>query len=155
METAFDLLLAQPFLSGLTDHHLDRLSLWAKRSLFHAGTRLFNEGGHADRFWIIREGRVALDTHVPGVGDVVIDQVGPGEVLGWSWLFSPYRWHFGAVATQTTFGIELDGPGVRALCLRDPDLGYQLSTRFMQVMLHRLQATRVRLLDGYAHPAAR
>jgi CRP/FNR family transcriptional regulator, cyclic AMP receptor protein len=153
METAFDLLNAQPFLAGLTDRQLDRLSMWAKRSLFHAGNRVFREGTPAERFWLIREGRVDLDTHVPGRGDVIVESLGPGAVLGWSWLFPPYRWHFGAVATQTTFGIELDGPGVRQLCQRDPSLGYDLSTRFMQVMLERLQATRLRLLDLYQTPA--
>ena len=153
METAYDLLNAQPFLAGLTDGQLDRLSLWSKRSLFHAGNRVFREGGHADRFWLIREGRVNLDTHVPGRGDVIIESLGPGSVLGWSWLFPPYRWHFGAVATETTFTIELDGPGVRQACQRDPALGHELSTRFMQVMLERLQATRLRLLDLYGTPS--
>ena len=152
METAFDLLAAQPFLAGLTDYHLDRLSLWAKRSLFHAGARLFHEDGHADRFWLIREGKVNIDTHVPGRGDVIVETLGPGAVLGWSWLFPPYRWHFGAVAAETTLGVELDGPGVRELCRRDPSLGYELTTLFMQVMLERLQATRLRLLDVYRVP---
>jgi CRP-like cAMP-binding protein len=155
METAFDLLVAQRFLAGFTDDQLDRLSLWSKRSLFHAGTRLFHEGGHADRFWLIRDGRVDIDIHVPGRGDVVIDTLGPGAVLGWSWLFPPYRWHFGAVAAETTLGVELDGPGVRELCRRHPSLGYELTTRFMQVMLDRLQATRMRLLDLNRAPSSR
>jgi CRP-like cAMP-binding protein len=149
METAFDLLATQPFLAGFTDHQLDRLALWAKRSLFHSGSRLFHEGGHADRFWLIREGRVQVDTHVPGSGDIIVETLGPGAVLGWSWLFPPYRWHFGAVATETTLGVELDGPGVRELCQRDPALGMELTNRFMRVMLDRLQATRMRLLDLY------
>jgi hypothetical protein len=84
---------------------------------------------------------------------VVVETLGAGAVLGWSWLFAPYRWHFGAVAVENTLGIELDGPGVRQLCARDPALGYELSTRFMQVMVERLQATRVRLLDLYAIPS--
>ncbi len=147
METAFDLLSAQPFLAGLTDHQLDRLAPWSKRSMFHAGTRIFREGTQADRFWLIRQGRVNLETDVPGRGDVVVETLGSGAVLGWSWLFPPYRWHFTAVAVETTMSIELDAPGVRALCQRDPVLGYELSTRFMQVMLDRLQATRMRMLD--------
>jgi CRP-like cAMP-binding protein len=153
METAFDLLSAQPFLAGLTDHQLDKLSLWSKRSLFHAGARLFHEGSPADRFWLIRHGRVNLDTSIPGRGDVVVETLGPGAVLGWSWLFPPYRWHFGAVAVETTTSIELDGAGVRQLCQRDPTFGLDLTTRFLQVMLDRLQATRLRLLDLYRTPA--
>jgi CRP-like cAMP-binding protein len=149
METAYDLLSAQPFLAGLTRTQVDRLSFWAKKSMFHAGARLFEEGGRADRFWIIREGHVTLDTHLPGRGDVTVETLGPGAVLGWSWLFAPYRWHFGASAVETTLAIELDGPGVRALCEHDPVLGQELLRRFMAIVVERLQATRLRLLDLY------
>jgi len=153
MDTAYNLLARQPFLAGLTDYQLDLLSRWSKRAFFHAGRRVFNEDTPADRFWLIQQGRVDLDTHVPGRGDVVVETIGPAAVLGWSWLFSPYRWHFGAVAVENTLSIELDGPGVRQLCARDPALGYELSTRFMQVMVDRLQATRMRLLDLYTVPS--
>jgi CRP/FNR family cyclic AMP-dependent transcriptional regulator len=149
MESAYDLLSTQPYLAGLTPTQLDKLSFWSKKSMFHAGARLFEEGGRADRFWIIREGHVTLDTHLPGRGEVVVETLGPGAVLGWSWLFAPYRWHFGASAVETTLAIELDGPGVRSLCEHDPVLGYELVRRFMAVVVERLQATRLRLLDLY------
>jgi CRP/FNR family cyclic AMP-dependent transcriptional regulator len=153
MDTAYDLLAHQPFLAGLTGYQLDLLSRWSKRAFIRAGRRVFTEDTPADRFWLIQRGRVNLDTHVPGRGDVVIDTIGPGAVLGWSWLFPPYRWHFGAVAVENTLSIELDGPGVRQLFGRDPALGIELSTRFMHVMVERLQATRMRLLDLYAVPS--
>ncbi|MBO0868126.1 MAG: cyclic nucleotide-binding domain-containing protein [Micromonosporaceae bacterium] len=152
METAYDLLAAQPFLAGLTPRQLDKLSYWSKRRVFHAGARLFDEGGRADRFWLIKEGQITLDAAVPGRGSVVVETLGPAAVLGWSWLFPPYRWHFGAAAAQTTLATELDGPGVRELCQRDPELGYQLASRFTQVVVARLQATRIRLLDLYRAP---
>jgi CRP/FNR family transcriptional regulator, cyclic AMP receptor protein len=150
METAYDLLAAQPFLAGLTPKQLDRLSYWSKRAVFHAGARLFDEGGRADRFWLIKEGEVTLDSRRPDgpAGDrVTVEVLGPGSVLGWSWLFPPYRWHFGATAAQTTLATELDGPGVRELCESDPELGYLLVNRFMAVVVDRLQATRLRMLD--------
>jgi CRP/FNR family transcriptional regulator, cyclic AMP receptor protein len=152
METAYDLLAAQPFLAGLTQRQLDRLSYWSKRSVFHAGARLFEEGGRADRFWLIKEGHVTIDSRGPleGPGErLIVETLGPGAVLGWSWLFPPYRWHFGASAVETTLATELDGPGVRDLCQRDPEIGYLLVSRFMAVVVERLQATRLRLLDLY------
>jgi len=153
METAYDLLAAQPFLAGLTPAQLDKLSVWTRKSVFHAGARLFEEGGRADRFWIIREGHVRLDTHTPAGGEVIVETLGPGAVLGWSWLFPPYRWHFGATAMETTLALELDGPGVRALCEHNPVLGNELLIRFMAVVVERLQATRLRLLDLYGTPS--
>jgi CRP/FNR family cyclic AMP-dependent transcriptional regulator len=153
METAYDMLAAQPFLAGLPDHHLERLSYLTSRSVFHTGNRVFSEGSRADRFWLITRGKVNLDTHVPGRGDVVVETIGAGSVLGWSWLFPPYRWHFGAVAVETTFALGLDGAGVRRLCEQDHQLGYELTGRFMEVVVERLQATRMRLLDLYKVPS--
>jgi CRP/FNR family transcriptional regulator, cyclic AMP receptor protein len=152
MITAQDLLAAHPFLEGLSPEQLMHLSAWAHRSQFHAGARIFSEGGQADRFWLIRDGHVTLDAHVPGRGEMVIETLGPGSVLGWSWLFPPYRWHFGATAVEPTLTVELDGPGIRRLCESDPALGFELTKRFIQVVVDRLQATRVRLLDLYQSP---
>jgi CRP/FNR family transcriptional regulator, cyclic AMP receptor protein len=152
MITVMDLLSAHPFLDGCTADQLTRLSSWAHRSQFHAGARIFSEGGRAEKFWLIREGHVTLDAHLPERGEVVIETLGPGSVLGWSWLFAPYRWHFGATAVEPTLTVELEAAGVRQLCDNDPVLGFDLMQRFMRVLVDRLQATRVRLLDLYAAP---
>lgn len=146
--TTCQLLAAHPFLAGMSEQHLSDLSAWGTRSVFHAGARVFSEGGRANRFWLIRDGRVHLDTQLPDRGNAVVDTLGPGAVLGWSWLFPPYRWHFGAVTLQETLTVEMDAAGVRRLCDQDPALGYELTRRFMAVVVDRLQATRVRLLNG-------
>jgi CRP-like cAMP-binding protein len=155
MMTTLELLNTHPFLTGLPAPWVERLSYQAHRALHRAGTRLFSEGHRADRFWLIRDGRVALDINVPGRGDVVIEQLGPGDVLGWSWLFPPYRWHFGAVATEQTLAIEFDGAGVRRLCQENPAMGYELTSRFMGVLVDRLQSSRLRLLDLPDRPSPR
>lgn len=150
METTYDLLAAEPFLAGLAEHHLRQLTSCTSWAVFAPGHRIFTENGRANRFWLIRSGQVDLRTHLPGHGDVVVESLGPGAVLGWSWLFEPYRWHFTAVAVETTYTLCLDGPIVRRLCAEDPVLGYELTTRFNRVVVERLQATRTRLLDLYA-----
>jgi CRP/FNR family cyclic AMP-dependent transcriptional regulator len=152
MHTSHDLLRSQPFLADLDDWQLECLARRARRSMFHAGNRLFSEGDPADRLWLIVRGRVNVDTHLPGRGDVLVDTLGPGSVLGWSWLFPPYRWHFGAVAIENTHSIELDGPAVREMCQRDPILGYRLTVGLMTVVVDRLQATRRRMIDVYDGP---
>lgn len=145
----YDLLAAHPFLDGMPPERLTRLASWGRRSVFHAGTRVFSEGSAADRFWLIRDGHVALDTRLPGHGDAVVETLGPGAVLGWSWFYPPYRWHFGATAVEPTLTVELNGKGVRRLCREDPEIGYELARRFVTVVADRLQATRTRLLDLY------
>jgi len=152
MTGVVDLISAHPFLAGLTSDTYSRLSTLARRYEFRAGDRVFGEGGKAERFWLILSGHVQLDAHVPGRGAVLIESLGRGAVLGWSWMFPPYVWHFGAMAVQPTDTIELDGIGVRQTCDADPALGYELTRRFMQVFSDRLQATRIRLLDLYGPP---
>jgi len=149
VETTYDLLAKHPFLAGLTAAQLDRLSYWGHGAILHGGMTIFDEGARADRFWLILEGSVRLDTHVPGHGDVTVETLGPGSVLGWSWLFPPYRWHFAATTTGLTHVVVLDGPGIREVCDQDPVLGLELHRRFMHVLVDRLQQTRQRLLEAY------
>jgi CRP/FNR family transcriptional regulator, cyclic AMP receptor protein len=107
-----------------------------------------------DRFWIIDAGQVTLDASVPGQGRVIVDRLGRSDVIGLSWMLPPHQWRFGAVATQPTQAFEFDAPAVRAACDSDPVLGYELSRRFSAVIVRRLQATRARLIDACARPAA-
>lgn len=151
MITTLDLLSAHPFVAEIPPEMVTRLSAYARRQVIPAGRIIFREGARADRFWLIREGRVALDIHVQGRGDIVIEHLGPGSVLGWSWFFPPYRWQFGAVAAEQTLTIEIDAAGVRRLCDEDARFGYQLSRRLAEVLADRLQATRMRLLDLYGY----
>jgi CRP/FNR family cyclic AMP-dependent transcriptional regulator len=152
MTTALDLISTHQFLAGLPPAALEHLSVWARRTPVRAGTALFSEGGKADKFWLIRDGHVQLDLYVPGPGSVVVESLTGGTVLGWSWLFPPYRWQFSATAVTPTLTVEFDGAGVRRLCEQDPALGYELMQRFTRVVIDRLQATRMRLLDLYRAP---
>ncbi len=85
--------------------------------------------------------------HVPGRGLVVIEALGMGDVIGWSWLYPPYQWRLGAIAMRPTQAFEVDGPAVREMCAADAGFGYELTRRFLAVVVNRLQATRSRLID--------
>jgi CRP-like cAMP-binding protein len=137
----------QPFLAGLTERQLSLLVPTAGQSMFHAGNRIFLQATPAEQFWLITDGTVYLDSEVPGHTNIVLDRLTAGDVLGWSWLYPPYRWHFGAVAITTTHAFAFNGSLVRALLQRDPHLGYDLAMRFLRVMGDRLQSARRRLED--------
>jgi CRP-like cAMP-binding protein len=138
-----------PLLAGLVRAELELLAGCARNVHFDAGEQIFREGEPADAFWVIRHGRVALEAHVPARGPLTIETLEPGEVLGWSWLFPPYRWHFDARALSGVRATAFDGACLRGKCSDDPALGYDLMQRFARVMMERLQATRLRLLDVY------
>ncbi|MCF3178655.1 cyclic nucleotide-binding domain-containing protein [Streptomyces polychromogenes] len=120
------------------------------RVTFPAGTRILKERRRAEKFWIIERGTVELDTHVPGRKDAVIDSLGYGELLGWSWMFRPCTWHLGATATHDVIALEFDAAAVRELCTEDPAVGRSVSTAVAAVIADRLDAARTRLLDLYA-----
>jgi len=145
-------LAAHPFLHGMSRDQLATLAEAASDVTFPARHRLFEDGGSATRFWLIQSGRISLDVNVPGEGLVVIETIGMGELLGWSWRFAPFKWAFGAVAAIRVEAFEFDAPAVRACCAADPGLGSELNQRVACVLAKRLQATRIRLIarPGYS-----
>ena len=135
-----------PFLAGLSRTHIGLIADCAMRAEFTAGQVIFRKGETANRFYLIERGRVALES---SVGDKVvrIDEVGAGDLLGWSWIFPPYVWHFDARAIEPTRAIFLYGTILREYCEADPALGYELFKRMSEVMMRRLQAARVKLSE--------
>jgi CRP/FNR family transcriptional regulator, cyclic AMP receptor protein len=156
MTRSLDELLADvPVLQSLDADEIALVAGCGKNTHFAAGDLLFRDGAPADVFFVIRHGSVALELHVPARGTVTIETLEAGELLGWSWLFPPYRWHFDARALADVRATEFDAACLRGKCDADPVLGYRLMGRFAQVIIERLQATRLRLLDVYGDGDAR
>ena len=139
---------------GMTTADLELIAGCGSNVRFQAGELVFRSGDEAETFYVIRHGSVALETFVPGRGPVTIETLEAGDVLGWSWLFPPYRWHFDARALALVRATSFDGACLRGKCEADARLGYDLMSRFAQVMIERLQWTRMRLLDVYGHTRA-
>ena len=136
-----------PFLRGLKPEHLRLLADSAMRMHYGAGELIFREGDLANRFYLIEHGRVSLESHRRDEAPVAVQVIGPGEVLGWSWLFPPYYWHFDARALEPTTTIFFYGTRLREHCEKDHAFGYEMIKRMTHVVIHRLQATRKQLLS--------
>jgi CRP-like cAMP-binding protein len=149
-----ELLAEHELFAGVDPATLALLAGCAGNVAYRAGERLFAEGERADRFWIVRHGRVALEMTAPGAEQVIIETLGPGSVVGWSWLVAPYLWRFDGVAQEPTRAAVFDVACLRAKMDADPRVGYQLLSRFLPIVVDRLQATRMRLLDLYGSTAA-
>ena len=150
MRTVEQLLADSPALEGLPPEHRATMAGCARLHVFYPGERLLIEGDPADEFFLIRRGAVAVETEVPGRGAVTLETLGPGEILGWSWLVPPYRSAFGARALDAVHVIALDGACLRGKCERDPALGFDLLKVIATVFVRRLEETRLRLLDMYS-----
>src|SRR5215204_2751299 len=128
---ALDALLSDvPLFEGLNAEELELLAGCASNIRFRESDLLFREGDPADTFYVVRHGTVALETFVPQLGGVNIQTVEAGEVVGWSWLFEPYRWHLDARALTTVRATAFDAACLRQKCEDDPALGYDLMKRF-------------------------
>jgi CRP-like cAMP-binding protein len=120
---------------------------------FKKGQTILREGDFANRFYLIESGRVVLESG-EGLGEpVMVDTIGPGDLLGWSWMFQPYVWRFTARAAEPTEAIFFYGTILREYCERDHSLGYELFKRITPIMLRRLQAARTKML-GVHHGTA-
>jgi CRP/FNR family transcriptional regulator, cyclic AMP receptor protein len=154
MRTIEDLISGIDVFAGMRDEHLALIAGCGQNVVFRDGDYIFREGDRADTFFAIRDGMVALEIAAPARPGLVIETLEPGEVLGWSWLFEPYRTRFDARAVGTVRAVAFDGACLRGKCDADTELGYELTSRFVAIITERLQATRLRLLDVYGHPSA-
>ena len=136
-------------LDAVSDEERGKLMALARAVEFPAGARIFEERGEADRFWLLREGEVRLELRVPGSAAAVTETLGQGSLLGWSWMFPPRRWHMSAKALTPVRAWEFDALEVRRLCERDPRFGYVFTLACAEVIGHRLERARTRLLDLY------
>jgi CRP-like cAMP-binding protein len=148
MQTIDQYLPESPFFQGLDGSIIDLLAGCAADVHVRRGEFVFHENEPADHFYVLRRGLVAIEVRTPARG-VVLDTLHDGDVLGWSWLVSPYRWTFDARATADTSAIAFDATCLRAKLAADPHVGYELTKRFIGLMNQRLQSARIRLLDIY------
>jgi CRP-like cAMP-binding protein len=149
MEGLERIIKEHPFFAGMQDAFLELVCGCAKNARFAAGQYLFHEGEPADWFYLIRQGRVALQLTAPGRGAVTFQTVEEGELAGVSWLIPPYRWTYDVRAVEDTRAIAINALCLRQKCEADHDLGYEMRKRFMPILIQRLQATRLQILDVY------
>ncbi|MCB9758366.1 MAG: cyclic nucleotide-binding domain-containing protein [Alphaproteobacteria bacterium] len=144
------LLRRHPFCRDMPDDAIALMTGCAENLKFAPGERLFRAGASADRTFLIRSGRVGFE--LPASGGRPIETAEEGELVGWSWLFPPYAWHFDAVAVGPVRALSLDGACLRRKCEADPAFGYDLVKRILYQAQQRLERSRMQALDVFGGP---
>ncbi len=149
MEGLDRILKEHPFFTAFSPEHIQLLAGCARNHRFAAGEYLFHEGDPADEFFLIRQGKVALEITAPGREPIVFETLSDGEVAGASWLVAPYRWMFDARATTLTRAIGMDAKCLRGKCDTDHNLGYEMMKSVLSILVKRLDHTRLQIIDVY------
>jgi CRP-like cAMP-binding protein len=144
-----------PIFRDLTPEQTHIIADCASLLVYQAGDYIYRELQPANRFLIVRHGRVAVEVHVPGRAPIIVDMLGDGDVLGWSWLLAPYVTHFDCRAVELTRAISFDAKCLRGKMEHDPALGYQIHKRMAPVIAARLASARRQLIDLYGRPDPR
>jgi CRP/FNR family transcriptional regulator, cyclic AMP receptor protein len=140
-----------PFVKDCSPEFLNHLEEFATEATFEADELIFSEGEYADRFYLISEGKIRLESGSNGKPGIAIQILGPGDVLGWSWLYPPFEWHFSARAIEPCKVVVLKGASLLVRAEEDPAFGYELMKRLSKHVIQRLQSTRRRLVEEVAH----
>ncbi|MCJ2177815.1 cyclic nucleotide-binding domain-containing protein [Novosphingobium album (ex Hu et al. 2023)] len=149
METMEQILGQQAFFADFPAAFVKLIAGCARNHHFKAGEYLIREGDPADRFYLVRQGRVALEITAPARAPIIATTLGEGEIVGVSWLIPPYRAEFDARAMEPVRAIGMNATCLRGKCEADHHLGYEMMKRFLPVMVKRLHATRLQILDVY------
>jgi CRP/FNR family transcriptional regulator, cyclic AMP receptor protein len=142
-----------PFLAGMNRTQLALLTDCAMAAGFETGQTILREGEFANRCYLIETGKVVLESEGKFGEPLVIETIGAGDLLGWSWMFPPYSWQFTARAIEPTTAIFFYGTILRECCEKNHSLGYELLKRISAVMVKRLQAAHKQMLSLHSHIA--
>jgi CRP-like cAMP-binding protein len=148
-KTAFtaESLPAHPLFQGLTGRHRHILAECSMPANFEPGEMIVETGEPANCFYLVISGLIGLES-LGAPSPLRVQTIGPGDILGWSWLFSPYYWHFNAIAEVPTEAIFFYGSRLRQECDRDHDFGYELLKRMSHILITRLQSTREKWIEA-------
>jgi CRP/FNR family cyclic AMP-dependent transcriptional regulator len=142
-------LSAHEFFAGLGEDALKFLSACSNTRAIKKGQLLFRQGEAADKFYVVRSGRITVQMPAIMGPPLEIQTLGKDQVLGWSWLISPYKWTFQSRAEEDSELLEFDGPAILARCEREPKFGYELLKKFAGLMSVRLDAARLKMMDEW------
>jgi CRP-like cAMP-binding protein len=147
MESLEPILKQHAFFRELPPQYFDLMLGCTTHVVFKAGEVILREGESADKFYLVRSGKIAIYMEKPQ--EITIQTIKEGDILGWSWLVEPYRNRFSAKAVENTRALALDGKCLREKCEKNSDLGYQLLKRLVNVFVERLEATRLQVINMY------
>ena len=148
-QSTAEYLSTHEFFSGFSDDVLKFLCGCSSTFAIKKGQILFRQGENADKFYIVRSGRISIQMPAIMGPSLEIQTLGENQVLGWSWLISPYKWNFQAMPEADSELLMFDGIAILARCDQEPKFGYELLKKFAALMSKRLDVARQKMMDEW------
>jgi CRP-like cAMP-binding protein len=121
----------------LEDEDFEAIARIARVRDFEVAEKLATEGAAADRLYLFLQGQAAVKMRDPYGRQVLIDEIGPGELLGWGAVTEPHVYTASAWTTKPSQAIVIDGKRLRDLCEQNRRIGYEVAKGVGEVISKR------------------
>ena len=148
-QSSTEYLSAHEFFSEFSDDVLKFLCECSSTREIKKGQILFRQGEHADKFYVVRNGLISIQMPAIMGPTLEIQTLGKDQVLGWSWLISPYQWNYQTKAEEDSELLQFDGAAILARCEQEPKFGYELLKKFAALMSDGLNAARQKMMEEW------
>jgi signal transduction histidine kinase len=137
---------------GLADSQLERIAEICTEETHPAGSLIIEEGEPAERLYILREGRVALEMGVrlwpeERVRQLRVEVLNAGQPFGLSTMTNSDVWTMSARAVDRCRSIVVGALDLRRLMDSDPVMGSEINAGLSNVLAERLRYTRLSLTE--------
>lgn len=128
-------------LDGVFEEDIAKILALGHSVVVKAGEEFIALGGQASRFYLVRRGRVRLTMPMTVRGDereILIEEKGRGDSVGWSSLVPPYRFTLNGRASVESELVEIPGKVLREYLSTNRDVGFTVIDNLAQMIGRRL-----------------
>ena len=132
-------------LRGLSKEQRQQLKSLGRIEHYEPDVVIFTEGTEARKFYLVEDGRVAVESQVARGMRFPISIVYPGQAFGWSALVPPYMYTATVMALSKTGVISIDQEALLAMLRADPALGLTIMQNVACIVASRLRTVELAL----------
>lgn len=132
--------------NDLNDRELEAIVNFAREEEYDAGVRIFEEKALASSLYLVLDGKIEVRLRGKNDRMITIDEVGPGEIFGWSAVAAPYSFTAATWAVEKSRVIILDARNLRDLFEKNNHIGYRVIKEVAAVITRRLKAMEAKFL---------
>ena len=132
----------------LDDRELEIIAKIAKTEELGKDAVLTRAGKPAAQLYLVVKGSVTITTPGPGDTEIRVDEVGPGQIVGWSTLTGPYIYTATTMTAEKSTLIVISGSKLREIFEVNNHIGYRVLKGIGYVVARRMAAIEAKCVIG-------